>query len=87
MGHAATEGGLFGDVLRLALGADKNDDSAFSSDFFSSLFGLKEEFLGFNQIEDVNAAADGIQIAAHFGVPTAGLVAKVTTGVEEIAKR
>ena len=74
----------FDDVLSLTLGTNKADFLAIHHQLGDKLFGNKQTLNGFLNIDNMNAVTLAIDVWLHFGVPTAGTLAKVNTGFDEV---
>ena len=78
-------GGLFLDgVGRLLLGADEEDGLAVLSQLSDEVVGFLELLDGFLKVNDVDAVALTVDVLGHLGVPAAGLVTEVDTGLEQL---
>ena len=81
--HAAAVG-FFGDgVLRLALGADEEDELAGGGEVGDELGRLLEHLQGLLQVDDVNAVALAEDVFLHLGVPALGLMPEVNASFEQ----
>ncbi len=74
-------------VLRLLLRADEEHRAAALRDVPAEGICLLEELLRLLQIDDVDAAALGKDVAAHLRVPAARLVAEVNAGLQQLPHR
>jgi hypothetical protein len=82
--HAAASG-FFGDgVLRLALGADEENDLALGGEFDDELRRFLEHLEGLLQIDDVNAVALAEDVFLHPGIPALGLMPEVDSCFEQL---
>ena len=70
----------------LALGADEEDVLAAQDDFAHELLRELELPQRLLQVDDVDPVALGENEAAHLGIPAAGLVSEVDTGLEELLR-
>ena len=83
VGHAGA-GGFFGDgVLRLALGADEEDELAGGGQVGDELGRLFEHLERLLQVDDVNAVALAEDVFLHLGVPALGLMPEVNASFEQ----
>ena len=71
------------DVLGLLLGAHEQDFTAVGRHFHHGPIGIADQPHGLLQIDDVDAVALGEDVASHPGVPPAGLVTEVDTGLQQ----
>ena len=85
VGHAHAAGLLRDGLLGLLLGADEQDGAAVGDGLLDELVGAVDVGQRLLEVDDVDAVALGEDEALHLGVPAAGLVAEVDTGVEELA--
>ena len=84
VGHAGRLGDLAHGVARLLLRADEQHGAAAVGDGARELARLVEQALGLQQVDDVDAVALSMQKAAHLGVPSARLVAKMDSGLQQL---
>ncbi len=82
--HAGASGVLLDGVLGLLLGADEEDLAAAVRERRGELLRVEQGLLGLQQIDDVDAVDLAVDETAHLRVPTAGLVAEVDTGLEQV---
>ena len=76
-------GGVLGDRLaRLLLGADEQHAAAAGADAPGEVVRLLDQADRLLQVDDVDAAALGEDVAAHLRVPAARLVAEVDSGLQ-----
>ena len=85
--HAAAQSLVTDGLLSLLLGADEQDVAALSCNFLHVVVSLVQLLHGLLQIDDVDTIALGEDVLCHLGVPAAGLVAKVDTGLEKLFHR
>jgi hypothetical protein len=82
---AAPFGGLGNRLLRLALGADKQDATAAGHDIADRLQPLVQHLLGLFEVDDMDPVSDAEQVGRHLGVPSAGVVPEMNACFEELA--
>ena len=75
---------LLDGVLRLLLRADEEHGAAPLGDVAHELVRLLEQLERLLQVDDVDAAALGEDVAAHLRVPAPGLVAEVDAGLQQL---
>jgi hypothetical protein len=79
---------LLGDgLLRLSLGPDEENVSALRRHLLDEHERVAEELHRLLEVDDVNAVARPEDVLLHLGVPTAGLVAEVGAGLEQLFQR
>ena len=71
-------------VLRLLLRADEEHGAAPLGDVAREVVRLLEQLVGLREVDDVDAAALGEDVAAHLRVPAARLVAEVDAGLQQL---
>ena len=71
----------------LLLGADEKDILVLAGQVTDEVVGLFDFLDGHLQVDDVDAVALGEDIGLHLGVPTAGLVAEMYTGLQQLLHR
>ncbi len=77
---------LLGDrVLGLLLRADEEDGASALGDVAHERVRLLDQVERLLQVDDVDAAALGEDVAAHLGVPAPCLVAEMHSGLQELA--
>ena len=81
--------GLLGDLLdavaRLLLGADEQHGAAAARDLVGELLRLREQRLGLEQVDQVDAGPLVEDEAAHLGVPAPGLMTEVDAGFQQLS--
>jgi hypothetical protein len=77
---------LLDDVLRLLLGTDEEDLLAAPDDVPQIFAGDVELLLGLLEVDDVDAVARREDVRAHPGIPPAGLVAEVNSGLQQLTQ-
>ena len=77
---------LLDDVLGLLLGTDEEDLLAAPDDISQVFAGDVELLLGLLEVDDVDAVARREDVRAHTGVPAAGLVAEVNSGLQQLTQ-
>ena len=82
--HVRGAGDLCDGVTGLLLGADEQHGSAAAGDVADELAGLVEQLLGLDQVDDVDATGFTVDVAAHFRVPTTGLVPVVDACLQQV---
>ena len=85
--HAAAGSLVTDGLLSLLLGADEQDLAALCSGVADEVVSLIELLHGLLQVNDVDTIALGEDVLRHLGVPAAGLVAEVDTGLEKLFHR
>jgi hypothetical protein len=81
--HAGA-GGFLGDgILRLALGADEEDELTGGGEVGDELGGFLEELEGLLEVDDVNAVALSEDVFLHLGIPALGLMPEVNSSFEQ----
>ena len=85
--HAAAGSLVTDGLLSLLLGADEQDLAALCSGVADEVVSLIELLHGLLQVNDVDTIALGEDVLSHLGVPAAGLVAEVDTGLEKLFHR
>src|SRR6185437_12659531 len=83
--HAYALGVFLDAVLRLLLGADEQDRAAALGEVAHERLGLVQALRGLLQVDDVDAAALAEDEALHLGIPAAGLVTEVDSGLQELS--
>ena len=68
-------------------GADKENVAALGHNVAEEVAGIGELTHGFGQVNDGDAVACRVDIFLHLGVPTAGLMTEMTTGLHKIVNR
>ena len=77
---------LLGDgVLALLLRADEQDRAAALGEVPREDVRFLDELQGLLQVDDVDPTAFGEDEPAHLGIPAAGLVAEVNTGLQKLS--
>ena len=82
--HARADGLLAHRVLALLLGADEHHGAAALRDVAHERVGLLQQLERLLQVDDVDAGALTEDEALHLGVPPAGLVAEVHSGLQQL---
>ena len=80
--HSAAFGFGLNNFLGLLLGADKEDFAAISSYLHHGPISLVEQSQGLLEVYDVDAVALSENVALHAGIPSAGLMPKMDTGLQ-----
>ena len=70
-------------VLRLLLGADKQDVLAVSREITDEVVGFLDLLYGLLQVNDINTIALRVDVGSHFRVPASGLMAEMDTSFEQ----
>ncbi len=84
--HLAAIGPFLNRVAGLLLGADEQHGSAAAGQLAGEAPGVLKQRLGLKQIDDVDPIQLAEDEAAHIGIPTAGLVAEVNSGLQQLLK-
>ena len=87
VGHAGAVGFLGDGILRLALGADEEDELAGGGEVGDELGRLFEHLEGLLEVDDVNAVALAEDVLLHLGVPALGLMPEVNASFEQFFHR
>ena len=82
--HAAAFRFAADGFLRLLLGADEEDQPALAHGVADDLVGVVDLPHGLLEVDDVDAVALREDERAHLGMPTAGPVAEMDTGFEQL---
>ena len=82
--HAAADGFFGDDVLRLPLGADKQDRLAFGGQVGDEVLGFLEQLDRLAEIKNVDAVALAENVFLHLRVPALRLVPEVHSGFQQI---
>ena len=76
---------MLGDgCLSLLLGADEEDRAAFDRDVTGKVNRLGYLKNGLTKVDDVDSVALPVDIGAHLGVPTSGLMTEMDAGLQEL---
>jgi hypothetical protein len=75
--HVAALGFFFDNGLGLFFGANKQDFSTIGNQLFNVFASLVQQLRRLFKVYNVNFVSLGKDVALHFGVPAAGLVAEV----------
>ena len=68
----------------LLLGTDEQNGAALSGEVTNEVVGLLELLHGLLQVDDVDAVSLGEDVLLHLGVPAAGVVTEVDTGLQQL---
>ena len=82
--HSAAPSFFGNCLLGLALGAYKQNDTPLARQLADKTARVAEHLEGLLQIDDMNSIAFAEDILLHLRVPTAGLVAEVNAGLQQL---
>ena len=81
--HIAAQSLFLDGLLSLLLGAHEQQGLAALGQLTHEVIGLLQLLHGLLQIDDIDAVALGVNVGGHLGVPAAGLVTEVDTGLQQ----
>src|SRR5262249_44798051 len=83
-GHAAAAGLALDGLLGLALGADEQHQAALAGQLGQVAVGPQEAADRLTQVDDVDEVALAVDERPHLGVPAAGPVPEMDTGLDQV---
>jgi len=81
--HIAAQGLVLDGLLSLLLGTHEQQGLAILGQLAHEVIGLLQLLYGLLQVDDIDAVALRVNVGSHLGVPAAGLVAEVDTGLQQ----
>ena len=82
--HTAPLGLVAHGVLAILLGPDEHHGATAGADVADKVHRLAQKLQRLDQVDDVDAGALPKDVALHLGIPTAGLVSEMHSGLQEL---